>query len=138
MTLKKRHHKACLQILVNPGFNFEQHLYLLTNNMNVNYAKYSSLITDPNEFNVAHEDYQARHTEGKSVLDATFYWIRMGATVIDVASQLPSSLAPAVSQPCCRTCTTLDGHCFNSGLANASHLISSCTANHSRLSWQHL
>jgi hypothetical protein len=37
---------------------FEQHLFYLTNNMNTNYAKYSSLITDTDEFNIARNDYQ--------------------------------------------------------------------------------
>jgi hypothetical protein len=78
---------------------FEQHLFYLTNNMNTNYAKYSSLFTDTDEFNIARNDYQIRYAEAKSVLDAIASSRRIVEQTKEVSGPLPaaSTLALDVS-----------------------------------------
>jgi hypothetical protein len=75
---------------------FEQHLFFLTNNMNTNYAKYSSLITDTDEFNTARNDYQIRYAEAKSVLDAIASSRRIVEQTKEVTGPLPASSTPAL------------------------------------------
>jgi hypothetical protein len=49
--------------------DLEQRLFALVNDMGLNFAKYSTLITISAELNDAEEDYRVRYTEAKSVLD---------------------------------------------------------------------
>jgi hypothetical protein len=49
--------------------DIEQQLFALVNDMGLNFAKYSTLITISAELNDAEEDYRVRYTEAKSVLD---------------------------------------------------------------------
>jgi hypothetical protein len=56
--------------------DLEQRLFALVNDMGLNFAKYSTLITDSAELNAADEDYRVRYTEAKSVLDNIADWRR--------------------------------------------------------------
>ena len=47
--------------------NLEQRLFALVNDMGLNFAKYSTLITISAELNDVEEDYRVRYTEAKSV-----------------------------------------------------------------------
>jgi hypothetical protein len=74
---------------------FEQHLFLLTNDMNTNYAKYSSMITDTNEFNTARDDYQIRYAGAKSVLDVIASTRRI-AEQTQATGTLPATSTPVL------------------------------------------
>ncbi len=54
--------------------NIEQRLFALVNDMGLNFAKYSTLITISAELNDVEEDYRVRYTEAKSVLDNIADW----------------------------------------------------------------
>ncbi len=56
--------------------DLEQRLFALVNDMGLNFAKYSTLITISAELNDAEEDYRVRYTEAKSVLDNIADWRR--------------------------------------------------------------
>ena len=56
--------------------NLEQRLFALVNDMGLNFAKYSTLITISAELNDVEEDYRVRYTEAKSVLDNIADWRR--------------------------------------------------------------
>jgi hypothetical protein len=56
--------------------DLEQQLFALINDMGLNFAKYSTLITISAELNDAEEDYRVRYTEAKSVLDNIADWRR--------------------------------------------------------------
>ncbi len=75
---------------------FEQHLFFLTNNMNTNYAKYSSLITDTDEFNNARYDYQLQYAGAKSVLDAIASSRRIVEQIKEITDPLPAVSTPAL------------------------------------------
>jgi hypothetical protein len=85
--------------------DLEQRLFALVNDMGLNFAKYSTLITDLAELNAAEEDYRVRYTEAKSVLDNIADWRRnltpptsaATATVTSTLTAAPVSVAPPVS-----------------------------------------
>jgi hypothetical protein len=91
--------------------DLEQRLFALVNDMGLNFAKYSTLITISAELNDAEEDYRVRYTEAKSVLDNIADWRRnlnqptsvatANATSTSVATSIaaPISVAPSVSVP---------------------------------------
>ncbi len=54
--------------------DIEQRLFALVNDMGLNFAKYSTLITISAELNDVEEDYRVRYTEAKSVLDNIADW----------------------------------------------------------------
>jgi hypothetical protein len=56
--------------------DIEQRLFSLVNDMGLNFAKYSTLITISAELSDAEEDYRVRYTEAKSVLDNIADWRR--------------------------------------------------------------
>jgi hypothetical protein len=96
--------------------DLEQRLFALVNDMGLNFAKYSTLITDSAELNAADEDYRVRYTEAKSVLDNIAVWRRnltpptsaTTATVTSTSAAAPVSVAPPVSvaTPHVQTSTT--------------------------------
>jgi hypothetical protein len=73
--------------------------------MGLNFAKYSTLITDSTELNAADKDYRVRYTEAKSVLDNIAAWRKnlttptsaASATVTSSSVAAPVSVAPPVS-----------------------------------------
>jgi hypothetical protein len=79
----------------------EQRLFALVNDMGLNFAKYSTLITDSAELNAANEDYRVRYTEAKSVLDNIADWRRQThstpTTFAATATVTSTSVAPPVS-----------------------------------------
>jgi hypothetical protein len=89
--------------------DIEQRLFALVNDMGLNFAKYSTLITISAELNDVEEDYRVRYTEAKSVLDNIADWRRnltqptstaaTSAAPISVATSFASqtSIAPTVS-----------------------------------------
>jgi hypothetical protein len=81
--------------------DLEQRLFALVNDMGLNFAKYSTLITNSAELNAADEDYRMRYTEAKSVLDNIAAWRRQthSAPTTSAASATASttSVAPPVS-----------------------------------------
>jgi hypothetical protein len=98
--------------------DLKQRLFALGNDMGLNFAKYSTLITDSAELNAADEDYCVRYTEAKSVLDNIADWRRQThstpttsaatATVTSTSVAAPVSVAPPVSvaTPHVQTSTT--------------------------------
>jgi hypothetical protein len=84
--------------------------------MGLNFAKYSTLITNSAELNAADEDYCVRYTEAKSVLDNIADWRRnltpstsaATATVTSTSAAAPVLVAPPVSvaTPHVQTSTT--------------------------------
>ena len=100
--------------------DLEQRLFALVNDMGLNFAKYSTLITVSAELSDAEEDYRVRYTEAKSVLDNIADWRRnlnqptsvatTTATSTSVATSIaaPTSVAPSVSvaTPHVQTSTT--------------------------------
>jgi hypothetical protein len=84
--------------------DLEQRLFALVNDMGLNFAKYSMLITNSAELNAANEDYGVRYTEAKSDLDNIAYWRRNltpptsapTATVTSGSVAAPASIAPPV------------------------------------------
>jgi hypothetical protein len=85
--------------------DLEQRLFALVNDMGLNFAKYSTLITNSAELNDADEDYRVRYTEAKSVLDYIAAWRRnlvpptsaTTATATSTSAAAPVSVAPPVS-----------------------------------------
>jgi hypothetical protein len=85
--------------------DLEQRLFALVNDMGLNFAKYSTLITNSAELNDADEDYRVRYTEAKSVLDNIADWRRnltqpTSAATTNVTSTsvtTPVLVAPPVS-----------------------------------------
>jgi hypothetical protein len=99
--------------------DLEQRLFALVNDMGLNFAKYSTLITVSAEYNDAEEDYRVHYTEAKSVLDNIADWRRnlnqptsvatATVTTTSVATPAtPTSVAPPVSvaTPHVQTSTT--------------------------------
>jgi hypothetical protein len=100
--------------------DIEQRLFALVNDMGLNFAKYSTLITVSAELSDAEEDYRVRYTEAKSVLDNIADWRRnlnqptsvatTTATSTSVATSIaaPTSVNPSVSvaTPHVQTSTT--------------------------------
>jgi hypothetical protein len=78
--------------------------------MGLNFAKYSTLITNSAELNAADEDYRVRYTEAKSVLDNIAGWRRnlTPATSIATTTVTSTSVSPPVSvaTPHVQTSTT--------------------------------
>ena len=56
--------------------DLEQRLFALVNDIGLNFAKYSTLITISAELSDAEEDYRVLYTEAKSVLDNIADWRR--------------------------------------------------------------
>jgi hypothetical protein len=95
--------------------DLEQRLFALVNDMGLNFAKYSTLITISAELNDAEEDYRVPYTEAKSVLDNIADWRRthfiqhfntcssLAATTVTTTSvatsATPTSVAPPVAPP---------------------------------------
>jgi hypothetical protein len=85
--------------------DLEQRLFALVNDMGLNFAKYSTLITISAELNAADEDYRVRYTQAKSVLDNIADWRRnltpptfvATATVTSTSAAAPVSVPPPVS-----------------------------------------
>jgi hypothetical protein len=79
--------------------DLEQQLFALVNDMGLNFAKYSTLITDSAELNAADEDYRVRYTEAKSVLDNIADWRRQthSTPTTSAATVTSTSVAPPVS-----------------------------------------
>jgi hypothetical protein len=77
----------------------EQQLFALVNDMGLNFAKYSTLITDSAELNAADEDYRVRYTVAKLDLDNIADWRRnlTPATSVATATLTLTSVAPPVS-----------------------------------------
>jgi hypothetical protein len=96
--------------------DLEQRLFALVNDMGLNFAKYSTLITNSVELNDADEDYHVRYTEAQSVLDNIADWRRnltqptSAATTNMTSTSVPTpvSVAPSVSvaTPRVQTSTT--------------------------------
>jgi hypothetical protein len=78
--------------------DLEQRLFALVNDMGLNFAKYSTLITNSAELNDADEDYRVRYTEAKSVLDNIADWRRNlnQPTSVATAPVVSSSVATPV------------------------------------------
>jgi hypothetical protein len=74
--------------------DLEQRLFALVNDMGLNFAKYSTLITDSTELTAAEDDYQVRYTEAKSVMDNIADWRKQTHST---SSAAPVSVAPPVS-----------------------------------------
>jgi hypothetical protein len=82
--------------------DLEQRLFALVNDMGLNFAKYSTLITNSAELNDADEDYRVRYTEAKSVLDNIADWRKnltqptsaSTAPVTSTSVTAPTSVAP--------------------------------------------
>jgi hypothetical protein len=83
--------------------DLEQRLFALVNNMGLNFAKYSTFITNSAELNDADEDYRVRYTEAKSVLDNIADWRRnlTQPTLVATATVTSTSVAatPSVAPP---------------------------------------
>ncbi len=79
--------------------DLEQRLFALVNDMGLNFAKYSTLITDSTELNAADKDYRVRYTEAKSVLDNIADWRRQtySTPTTSAATVTSTSVAPPVS-----------------------------------------
>jgi hypothetical protein len=81
--------------------DLEQRLFALVNDMGLNFAKYSTFITDSTEYTAADEDYRIRYTEAKSVLDNIADWRtqRLLATTTSAAtaSVTTTSVPPPIS-----------------------------------------
>jgi hypothetical protein len=96
--------------------DLEQRLFALVNDMGLNFAKYSTLITNSAELEDADKDYRVRYTEAKSVLDNIADWRRnlnqptsvATAPVASSSVATPVSVAPSVSvaTPRVQTSTT--------------------------------
>jgi hypothetical protein len=100
--------------------DLEQRLFALVNDMGLNFAKYSTLITISAELNDAEEDYRVRYTEAKSVLDNIADWRRnlnqptlvtsttVTSTSVATSIAAQTSVAPTVSvaTPHVQTSTT--------------------------------
>jgi hypothetical protein len=71
--------------------NLEQRLFALVNDMGLNFAKYSTLITVSAELDDVEEDYRVRYTEAKSVLDNIADWRK---NLTQPASTAATSAAP--------------------------------------------
>jgi hypothetical protein len=69
--------------------------------MGLNFAKYSTLITDSTELTAAKDDYKVRYTEAKSVLDNIADWRRQTfstqTTSVVTSTVTSTSVAPPVS-----------------------------------------
>jgi hypothetical protein len=81
--------------------DLEQRLFALVNDMGLNFAKYSTLITASAELTAAEEDYPVCYTEAKSVLDNIADWRRQThstpSTSAATANVTSTSVAPPVS-----------------------------------------
>jgi hypothetical protein len=77
--------------------DLEQRLFALVNDMGLNFAKYSTLITVSAEYNDAEEDYRVRYTEAKSVLDNIADWRRNLNQPTSVATTTVTSTSVATS-----------------------------------------
>ncbi len=88
--------------------DLEQRLFGLVNDMGLDFAKYSTLITISAELKDAEEDYRVRYTEAKSVLDNIAHWRRnlnqptsfatttANSTSVATSIAAPTSVAPTV------------------------------------------
>jgi hypothetical protein len=81
--------------------DLEQRLFALVNDMGLNFAKYSTLITISAELNDAEEDYRVRYTEAKSVLDNIADWRRNlnQPTSVATATATSNSVATSIAAP---------------------------------------
>jgi hypothetical protein len=88
--------------------DLEQRLFALVNDMGLNFAKYSTLITNSAELNDADEDYRVRYTEAKSVLDNIADWRRNlnQPTLVSTATVTSTSVTTSVAAPTLVTPTT--------------------------------
>jgi hypothetical protein len=79
--------------------DLEQRLFALVNDMGLNFAKYSTLITISAELNDVEEDYRVRYTEAKSVLDNIADWRRNlnQPTSVTTATVTSTSFASSVA-----------------------------------------
>jgi hypothetical protein len=79
--------------------NLEQRLFALVNDMGLNFAKYSTLITVSAELDDVEEDYRVRYTEAKSVLDNIAEWRRnlTQPTSTAATSAAPTSVATTIA-----------------------------------------
>jgi hypothetical protein len=77
--------------------DIEQRLFALVNDMGLNFAKYSTLITISAELSDAEEDYPVRYTEAKSVLDNIADWRRNLNPPASVATATVTSTSVATS-----------------------------------------
>jgi hypothetical protein len=77
--------------------DLEQRLFALVNDMGLNFAKYSTLITISAELSDAEEDYRMRYTEAKSVLDNIADWRRNLNPPASVATTTVTSILVATS-----------------------------------------
>jgi hypothetical protein len=100
-------------MLTEENYNdLEQQLFALVNDMGLNFAKYSTLITDSAELNAADDDFRVRYTEAKSVLDNIADWRKQTrstpTTSAATATVTSTSVAPPVSvaTPNVQTSTT--------------------------------
>jgi hypothetical protein len=113
--------------------DLEHRLFALVNDMGLNFAKYSTLITNSAELSDADENYRVRYTEAKSVLDNIADWRRnltqpTSAATANVTST-SVSVAPSVSvaTPRVQTSTTkapsIDGAKAPSLIADGSSTV---------------
>ena len=81
--------------------DLEQRLFALVNDMGLNFAKYSTLITVSAEYNDAEEDYRVHYTEAKSVLDNIADWRRNlnQPTSVSTATVTSTSVTTSVAAP---------------------------------------
>jgi hypothetical protein len=81
--------------------NLEQRLFVLVNDMVLNFTKYSSLITDAAKFTTANDNYLVRYMEAKSVLDNIADWqtqtLLAKTTSAATSTVTPTSVAPPIS-----------------------------------------
>jgi hypothetical protein len=79
--------------------DLEQRNFALVNDMGLNFAKYSTLITVSAEYNDAEEDYRVRYTEAKSVLDNIADWRRNlnQPTLVATATVTSTSVATSIA-----------------------------------------
>ena len=87
--------------------DIEQRLFALVNDMGLNFAKYSTLITISAELNDVEEDYRVRYTEAKSVLDNIADWRKNlnQPTSVTAATVTSTSVATSIATPHVQTST---------------------------------
>jgi hypothetical protein len=92
--------------------DLEQRLFALVNDMGLNFAKYSTLITISAELSDAEEDYRVRYTEAKSVLDNIADWRRNlnQPTSVSTTTVTSTSVTTSVVTPHVQTSTTKKNH----------------------------
>jgi hypothetical protein len=87
-------------MLTEEGYNgLEQRLFALVNDMGLNFAKYSTLITDSAELNAADEDYHVRYTEAKLVLDNIADWRKQTYSTPTTSAAPVAATSTSVAPP---------------------------------------